>query len=131
VYYVTEGETGSLLPESGASLDYLAAILNSRVMNWCYRQLYWSAHLAGGYLRVNGTYLATLPIPRFDGLTPARRELAMEIARLARLRIGKGCEAADELETHILALYGLGCAEDAIMRGEEGAVPEVAGFWRV
>jgi SAM-dependent methyltransferase len=42
---------------------YLLALLNSHVLAWYYRFLYWPVHLAGGYLRVNSTYLARLPLP--------------------------------------------------------------------
>jgi hypothetical protein len=42
---------------------YLLALLNPHVLAWYYRFLYWPVHLAGGYLRVNSTYLARLPLP--------------------------------------------------------------------
>src|SRR5262249_35035049 len=45
--------------------------------------LFWSVHLAGNYLRVNGTYLARLPVPRSEAASPAARARAAHIARLA------------------------------------------------
>ena len=41
---------------------YVLAILNSNLANFYYNVLYGSAHLAGGYIRYNSTYIGKIPI---------------------------------------------------------------------
>lgn len=50
--------------------DVLIALLNSRLLGWYYRFLYWPVHLSGGYLRFNGPYLARLPLPPPEEAAP-------------------------------------------------------------
>jgi len=59
VYYIRTVDTDY-------DLKYLAVLLNSHVLDFYYRVLYWPVHLAGDYLRFNSGYLASLPIPSRD-----------------------------------------------------------------
>lgn len=43
----------------------LLTILNSEIMNTVFNSLYGTLHLAGGYLRYNGSFLKRLPLPSF------------------------------------------------------------------
>lgn len=62
VYYIREEDiTCDLF--NNYDLYYLCALLNSSLMNFYYRVLYWPVHLQGGYYRFNSTYLARLPFP--------------------------------------------------------------------
>jgi SAM-dependent methyltransferase len=109
VYYVKDG---------AADYDpyYLLALLNSRVLAWYYRFLYWPVHLAGGYLRVNSTYLARLPlppptVPSGAALAAAARELTAHPERIPAMQ--------PALDAAICGLYGitvdeLAGAEDAL-----------------
>ncbi len=51
--------------ESFSTNDYfcLLAIMNSEFMNNLFNTLYRSLHMAGGYLRYNGSFIKRLPIP--------------------------------------------------------------------
>jgi SAM-dependent methyltransferase len=97
VYYVKDG-----------ALDYdpyyLLALLNSRVLAWYYRFLYWPVHLGGGYLRVNSTYLARLPLPAptapaSAALAAAAQELSAHPERIPAMQAA--------LDAAVCDLYGL------------------------
>jgi methylase of polypeptide subunit release factors len=84
VYYVKDG---------AVDYDpyYLLALLNSRVLAWYYRFLYWPVHLGGGYLRVNSPYLARLPLPApaapvGAALAAAARELTAHPERIPEMQ---------------------------------------------
>ena len=51
--------------QSFSTNDYfcLLAIMNSKLMNNLFNTLYQSLHMAGGYLRYNGSFIKRLPIP--------------------------------------------------------------------
>jgi len=51
--------------ESFTTNDYfcLLAIMNSKFMNDIFNTLYQSLHMAGGYLRYNGSFIKRIPIP--------------------------------------------------------------------
>lgn len=51
-----------LIKDQRFSYFYLLGILNSRILDFFFRSLYGSTHMAGGYLRFNGSYLKELPI---------------------------------------------------------------------
>jgi hypothetical protein len=48
--------------DSRVSIFYLLGLLNSKILDFYFRSLYGSTHMAGGYLRFNGSYLKELPI---------------------------------------------------------------------
>jgi hypothetical protein len=50
------------IPDKKIPLFYLLGLLNSRLLDFYFRSLYGSVHMAGGYLRFNGSYLKKLPI---------------------------------------------------------------------
>ena len=116
VYYVAA-------PESPEPVAYLAGLMNSRVLTWCYELLFWSVHLAGDYLRVNGSYLARLPIPRSAAMNGARRDAAARIAVIARgTRTGPaaGVEPSrdDELDALVFDLFQLDPAERGLIASD-------------
>ena len=51
-----------IIPKTKISLFYLLGLLNSKLLNFYFRSLYGTTHMAGGYLRFNGSYLKELPI---------------------------------------------------------------------
>jgi hypothetical protein len=63
-----EGEYANLtgmymvIPKNDFSFFYLLGLLNSRLLDFYFRSLYGTTHMAGGYLRFNGSYLKELPI---------------------------------------------------------------------
>lgn len=77
VYYVSEADTPY-------NLYYLAALLNSIVLNFYYRVMYWPVHLAGDYLRFNSGYLANLPLcPDSIFREPQQKERADKLAAIS------------------------------------------------
>ncbi|ADG82194.1 Eco57I restriction-modification methylase domain-containing protein [Thermincola potens] len=92
-------------------LYYLLALLNSSVLEFYYRVLYWPVHLAGGYMRINSTYLVTLPIPYWETGEPERRpdvrkviDMAKEITQCADDKL---TALASELDRYVFGIYGL------------------------
>lgn len=55
VYYILQSD-------SEIDIYYLLVLINSQVLNFYYKVMYWAVHLEGGYLRFNSTYLANLPV---------------------------------------------------------------------
>ena len=51
-----------VIPKTKISLFYLLGLLNSKLLNFYFNSLYGTTHMAGGYLRFNGSYLKELPI---------------------------------------------------------------------
>ncbi|MCF2143229.1 MAG: Eco57I restriction-modification methylase domain-containing protein [Candidatus Heimdallarchaeota archaeon] len=51
-----------LLPKEKSDCKYFVALLNSKVLNFIYSTLFSNIHLAGGFLRYNGSYLKQLPV---------------------------------------------------------------------
>ena len=51
-----------MLASNKINLKYLLLILNSKLLNFYFSSLFGSTHMAGGYLRFNGSYLKQLPI---------------------------------------------------------------------
>jgi hypothetical protein len=83
--------------------EALLALLNSRVLGWYYRFLYWPVHLSGGYLRVNAPYLTRLPLPPPAALPAALGALAAQAAT------DPAAQAA--IDTHLCAVYQIAPAE--------------------
>lgn len=101
VYAIADGATAY---PPGA----LLALLNSRLLAWYYRFLYWPVHLSGGYLRVNSTYLARLPLPPPQAIPPVISEQA---ALMGALDGAAAQEMTTWLDEQICALYGVDLAE--------------------
>ena len=101
VYTIAGGATGYA---PGA----LLALLNSRLLAWYYRFLYWPVHLSGGYLRINSTYLARLPLPPPAAIPPVIGEQAALIGDLDHAAAGEPMAWLDE---QICALYGVDTTE--------------------
>jgi len=55
-----------LLPNDGQLCKYYLALLNSKVVYFIYSSLFNNIHLAGGFLRFNGSYLKQIPLIRAD-----------------------------------------------------------------
>lgn len=86
--------------ELGENLDYLSALLNSRVLWKWYRH---HAKYRGVGIEINGHVLARTPIRRIDFSNPAD---AARHARLAQLSAAMTCESAPEIDAEIDALVG-------------------------
>ncbi|MCE7744186.1 MAG: hypothetical protein GPJ52_03510 [Candidatus Heimdallarchaeota archaeon] len=50
------------LPENEKDTKFLTLLLNSKLQDFIFTTLFGSTHMAGGYLRFNGSYLKELPI---------------------------------------------------------------------
>ena len=117
VYYIMAADTD-------IDLHYLVVLLNSQVLNFYYRVMYWSVHLAGGYLRFNSGYLANLPV--YLGArhkSDAKYYLVSEITALGRYLVSaehSGEEVGEMVcraEALVFKLYSLNSGEaDAIMQ---------------
>lgn len=95
---------------------YLLALYNSILLDFYYRTLYWPVHLAGGYLRINGSYLNKIPIPFWSEGKLVKSRLVLRIIELSKKL--SGCKSQNkndpattrgekELEASVFLLYGL------------------------
>lgn len=96
VYYVNDGTTAY-------DPSCLLALLNARLLGWYYRYLYWPAHLAGGYLRINGPYLTRLPLPPPDAPLADLGALARALAADP----GAAGPLQPALDAAVCRLYGI------------------------
>lgn len=123
VYYIRDGETEF-------DLHYLAVLLNSYVLNFCYKIFYWPVHLEGGYLRFNSGYLANMPVPG-PGVSekeaesndrPAIGKIAGEIRDLGYRLIAEKSgsdlvEIRNLAEARVFNLYGFNRTEAETIMG--------------
>ncbi len=72
----------ALVPKIDA--NYLLAILNSKLMSYLFRLRFQAKRLAGGYLSVNKSQLAALPIRILDSAADEAEHGKQELADLAR-----------------------------------------------
>jgi hypothetical protein len=70
------------------SIDYeprfILALLNSSLLDFYYKSLYGSTHMAGGYLNFHGTYIENLPILKVEAAQ--QKAIADYVRRLERLK---------------------------------------------
>lgn len=106
VYYIREDDVTY-------NVYYLCAVLNSKLLDFYYRVLYWPVHLQGGYYRFNSTYLARLPIVGEE----ENRELADKIIYLVKSLGNKPVKPkfTDEVDRLVFQLYGLSKEQIAIV----------------
>ncbi len=117
VYYVKERETEF-------DLRYLAVLLNSQVLNFYYRVMYWPVHLANGYLRFNSGYLANLPVyPPLGGCCPGKRKLIDAITKIGDQLVHQCFPnpvdegVLDHAEALVFSLYGFSSRKaDTVMQ---------------
>lgn len=98
VYYIREVDVTY-------NLYYLCALLNSKLLDFYYRVLYWPVHLQGGYYRFNSTYLARLPVVGEN----ENREMIAEIIHHVKMLVHKPVKQKilDEIDRLVFRLYGL------------------------
>lgn len=63
---------------------YILALLNSSLLDFYYKSLYGSAHMAGGYLNFHGTYIENLPILKVQ--SNEQKRIADKVRRLELLK---------------------------------------------
>ena len=109
---------------SGGSLLYLLGLLNSRAMEFYYRQV--SAQLGAKGLRNFTVYIKALPIAKADKAT--RQRIEVLIKRLAvNPSSGSVIERAQweaEINAEVYRLYGLTSDEIALIESSVGAGKE-------
>jgi len=117
VYFIREGDTDF-------DLRYLVVLMNSLVLNFYYRVMYWPVHLADGYLRFNSGYLANLPIwPTFCSQDSEGGKLVRHLIKLGDRLVcefpkgtGAPLEALlCEAEAAVFSLYGFDCQEAGVI----------------
>jgi len=88
---------------------FLLALLNSSVLDFYYKSLFGSAHMAGGYLNYHGSYMQNLPIIRVpieQQRFVADRARKLEILKYARQTLLKAWEEwCTRLKNDELTLY--------------------------
>jgi hypothetical protein len=133
---VTTGGFGIILHNKSISLAYLAAILNSRLLDYLFKSQATKFH--GGDFGANKQYIENLPIRRIDFADPAEKSAHDEIVKLveemlalqkqhqqaeaaledARHPLQRRIEALDrEIDQRVYALYGLTEEEIKIVEG--------------
>src|SRR3712207_2845538 len=55
----------------GASVQFLGAVCNSRLLSWVYEQYFGALRMSGGYFQFQAPQLKVLPIRRISFDTPA------------------------------------------------------------
>lgn len=77
------------LPKDECNLKLLTILLNSKLLDFIFSTLFGSTHMAGGYLRFNGSYLKELPIiiPKDDWLQDLIANLCDYLSFLQQLVI--------------------------------------------
>lgn len=122
VYFVREHDTKY-------DLGYLAVLLNSYVLNFFYKVMYWPVHLEGGYLRFNSTYLANLPLYSYENPNPEKVSLIQAITHIGNIMVsGKVTDTdfknmKDKVEALTFLLYEIS-AEDISVIMEFLNLPE-------
>lgn len=97
---------------------YILALLNSSLLDFYYKSLYGSAHMAGGYLNFHGTYIENLPILKVQATQQKR--IADLVERLELLKSAHHVfykiwkEWSRKLKNGELSLYKL-LSEDAVL----------------
>ncbi len=97
-------------PDRPDDLYYLLGLFNSTLLKFYYYIYYWPTHMAGGYLRINSTYLATLPIPYWPGSWEQEPE---GVSLVSRVKAILTCETATDLakaDVSVFKLFGVDCA---------------------
>ncbi|MDQ3705123.1 MAG: Eco57I restriction-modification methylase domain-containing protein [Chloroflexota bacterium] len=140
---VTTGGFGITVDPGFGTLDYTAALLNSKVLDWYMRQVSTSFH--GGYFAANKQYLVQLPLPRLDlnnvhdrethaQVVALAREIAASYKRLeaerppdAKTLRQRDIAAADRRLEHLVCdLYGLSDQERQLVEHQVGGAESVA-----
>lgn len=98
VYYIPVQEDDGLPRRTRAAL--LLALLNSRLLRVLYRGLFQAVSQAGGWLRLNGPYLAALPWP----VGPVPDDL---VTLVERAEAGCVDGVAEEIDQRVERLFGI------------------------
>lgn len=104
VYYIEEKDMKE-------NQYYLLMLLNSELLNFYYKLLYWPVHLEGDYLRFNSTYLSNLPI--MEGKSGSSKKITEELIKMGTLISSQALHSDERAElkiksdTLIFKLYGL------------------------
>jgi predicted type IV restriction endonuclease len=120
------------------NLKYLLGIINSKLINFWYNNVYGGKKLSGGYLRVGPGQIGQIPIRAIDPTNPADQAAHDQIVRLVttlldlhanhaaaptdavRAALHASIAAADrQLDQLVYHLYGLTDAEIALIEGAD------------
>lgn len=105
------GKVNVLIPNAGVSTYLLAAILNSKVVNFWYREKFAMQHMQGGALPVNTTDLEIVPLPQnsevWEELELLSQQASHETASLTELR--------NRMDDLIFGLFKLSSADKEII----------------
>lgn len=82
-----------------SSSYYLLGLLNSKLMDFCFRRL--APELLNGYYALNPALLSSLPIRRINENSVAQTELRGEVERCAMVLSQAGCAEADADNEHV------------------------------
>jgi hypothetical protein len=82
--FLAAKSTTIMVPKSQLDVEYLAALMNSQLMNFVMNRKFGGLALSGGYLRVGPPQLKQLPVKVPDSSSPRDAELASHILALAR-----------------------------------------------
>jgi len=97
---------------------FILALLNSSLLDFYYKSLYGSTHMAGGYLNFHGTYIANLPILKVK--SNEQKRIADRVRRLELLKNAHHVfykiwrECCRKLKNYEYSLYKL-LSEDAVL----------------
>lgn len=108
-------------PESGYPLEYLAAILNSKLISFVYSEIFSGLKMSGGYYQFQAPQLRILPI--INGTSDQKREISLMAKKMVSLNkqldsipensekwksVKKEIEKVDrEIDDKVYELYGL------------------------
>lgn len=125
--------------EQKYSLNYLLALLNSKLLSYYFRNKFEEAHVRGGYLQFKKIYTSQIPIYKIDFSNKKEKAKHDELASLAdkMLKFNKGLQKIDpimdekeygelkqeidktdkEIDQKVYKLYGLSEEEIKVVEG--------------
>jgi hypothetical protein len=105
------GKINVVKPNNGISPFYLTALLNSRLVNFWYREKYSMQHMQGGALPINTTELKNIPFVMDSESIQAIEQISKEILKNPEYNL----EGQEKLDRIIYKIYSLTADEILII----------------
>jgi hypothetical protein len=108
------GKVNVLVPKKPGLEHFIAAVLNSSVINFWYRQKYSMQHMQGNALPINTTELANIPI---SGNEDSWKVIGDIAAKASQVEGQELTELEQILDEHLFKLFGMAETDILAIRG--------------